>query len=661
MQNEQNRTDEALPAAGPPAAVSTLRQRRLPMLAAAALLVLAGIGTAYVILREPANGNAHELPGDGPSSHGDPLRKPILFAGWGQPDRVLVVSGQMHGYMFPCGCSEPQYGGLVRRQVFIDSLKAKGWDVVGVDLGELPPLPGTSIPRQRELKLQYTMKALDLMGYRAVGLGKTEMEMPLVNALSQYSINKATPRPINATLADTWQKGTFLHSDGNARPFEILPGSPRVGVVSFVGPDLEDAITLHKMGLKFVNNKNVLPKLFKEFADQKVDMAMLLHHEYAKDPANGELAGPLKMDRMRRDMAEGGARIWEAERQQAFKKNGTLIPPLQLLMVLTEEPEPPAVLQTVPGTPTQVLEIGHKGKYVGVVGIFRTPTGLQLKYELVRMEPSLEPAPGQKNKVRDVLEEYAKQVKDEDLLMQFIRSPHPIQVDPYVLKKYGGSTYIGTARCVKCHKAEGQIWQATLHPIAFKTLQRAMNPALRQFDPECVVCHTVGFRHAEGYNDLTRSDMQDLLQKKAGADQIQAALAARNSKFEHVGCENCHGPGSAHANGNPDDAKLYPLINPFRPSEKEDNLAKLMNAAPNPAVRKQAAQEAKSLFTKRMERLDDFCQKCHDLENDVHWAQVPFLDKWVGGGIVHNGPNNVGNQWLPPRKPAVAPNGGSKN
>src|SRR5882724_6944156 len=41
-----------------------------------------------------------------------------LFRDWPanrKPDVVLVLSGQEHGYLQPCGCSKPQLGGLVRR------------------------------------------------------------------------------------------------------------------------------------------------------------------------------------------------------------------------------------------------------------------------------------------------------------------------------------------------------------------------------------------------------------------------------------------------------------------------------------------------------------------------------------------------------------------
>ena len=67
-----------------------------------------------------------------------------LFNDWpkGQkPDAVIVLSGQTFGYLQPCGCSRPQIGGL-ERAVFIESLRAKGWPVAGVDLGDLYPETG---------------------------------------------------------------------------------------------------------------------------------------------------------------------------------------------------------------------------------------------------------------------------------------------------------------------------------------------------------------------------------------------------------------------------------------------------------------------------------------------------------------------------------------
>src|SRR5689334_7347867 len=65
-------------------------------------------GAAWWLHNPPGDGGAAATgqglpPG---SDHDD------LFFGWPKPDFALVLSAQMHGYLGPCGCSDPQYGGL---------------------------------------------------------------------------------------------------------------------------------------------------------------------------------------------------------------------------------------------------------------------------------------------------------------------------------------------------------------------------------------------------------------------------------------------------------------------------------------------------------------------------------------------------------------------
>ena len=118
-----------------------------------------------------------------------------LFTAWpkdAKPDAVLIVSGQTYGYLQPCGCSRPQLGGLERRAQFIASLKAKGWPVAGVDLGDILPAAGV-VPEQVLLKYATTVPALREMGYVAVGVGKAEFTSGLFPVLDQYAARKEQP------------------------------------------------------------------------------------------------------------------------------------------------------------------------------------------------------------------------------------------------------------------------------------------------------------------------------------------------------------------------------------------------------------------------------------------------------------------------------------
>lgn len=81
--------------------------------------------------------------------------------------------------------------------------------------------------------------------------------------------------------------------------------------------------------------------------------------------------------------------------------------------------------------------------------------------------------------------------------------------------------YVGTRRCIECHREQTQTWSETKHVEAFNIL-----PAQYRSDSTCLACHVTGYGERGGYVQGTPTEtLQDLLE---------------------VGCEACHGPGSAH-------------------------------------------------------------------------------------------------------------------
>ncbi len=81
------------------------------------------------------------------------------------------------------------------------------------------------------------------------------------------------------------------------------------------------------------------------------------------------------------------------------------------------------------------------------------------------------------------------------------------------------SVYAGSAACAACHAAAFAKWQDSGHGHAFASLEARRSEA----DPSCLACHTVGFGTSSGYR-------REFVQ----------------TKLTDVGCESCHGPGSAH-------------------------------------------------------------------------------------------------------------------
>src|SRR5262245_15731514 len=178
-----------------------------------------GIGL-YLFLRVP--------PHDG---NAQPGQAAVRFSDWPKPDLALVLTGQQHGYLQPCGCSPVQYGGLARRYNFLQTLRQRGWPVVAVDLGDIARPSGP----QALLKYTTSMRALQLMGYTAVGIGEHEMAMPLIDALGHFALNNPSPRVVAANLLNRG-KGELFNGMVEGWAVGGQAGTPRVGVVGLLGP-----------------------------------------------------------------------------------------------------------------------------------------------------------------------------------------------------------------------------------------------------------------------------------------------------------------------------------------------------------------------------------------------------------------------------------------
>lgn len=94
--------------------------------------------------------------------------------------------------------------------------------------------------------------------------------------------------------------------------------------------------------------------------------------------------------------------------------------------------------------------------------------------------------------------------------------------------------HIGVLVCKKCHENQARSWAKTPHAKAFDALrpgQRTEAKVKAGLDPDkeyrtdadCIGCHTTGFGEPGGYDP-----------------------AAPNKILARVGCESCHGPGSAY-------------------------------------------------------------------------------------------------------------------
>jgi hypothetical protein len=503
--------------------------RKKQFQAAALGLAIVGLSATGFVLKQ--------LQPAGPVSS-DPAARPVasrapnrLFRDWPRdrkPAVVLLLSGQEYGYIQPCGCSRPQLGGLERRYNFLQKVTTEnGWPVVPVDLGDLAQANGP----QTLLKYKYSMECLNVMNYSAVGAGQNEMALPLLRALAEYSLNSPSPRVLFANLADPESK--FLSIPGASQVTAVKDG-PKVGVIGVVGPSV--ARQVRDPDVKFASVKKILPAAITGARNAGAELLVLLYQGSVEE-------------------AKACARFFHD---------------FQSILCLTEEEEPPGKPDMVDDT--MIVNVGHKGRYVGLVGAYRTANAARpwaLYYQLAEMGEEYETPEGKDadNPVLAKLEEYTKEVHRGNYLARYGQTLHPLQL------AFPKATYVGSEKCKECHPDAYKVWKNTPHSHAYDTLVKAKRPSLRQFDGECVRCHVTGFGYQGGFTD-----------------EVKTPLLKDN------GCENCHGPGSLHVQGNRS-PKMFALMNPCKTVDGETPLEK----------------------AKRIRLLDESCMKCHDTDNDVHW------------------------------------------
>jgi hypothetical protein len=156
-----------------------------------------------------------------------------------------------------------------------------------------------------------------------------------------------------------------------------------------------------------------------------------------------------------------------------------------------------------------------------------------------------------------------------------------------------GNKFVGTDECKDCHQKAFAVWEGTGHAHATESLvePNERSEIQRHFDPECLSCHVTGwnpqrfFPYSGGYLGLEATP-----------------------KMLGNGCENCHGPGSAHVAAELGDIEV-----------SDDKLRELREAMRLP-----------------LSKAEEKCQECHDLDNDPNFLKEGAFD-WYWPDVEHKG------------------------
>jgi hypothetical protein len=407
-----------------------------------------------------------------------PPPAPRLFVDWPTPTGALVISGEQLGYLEPCGCTQGQLGGLLRRYDFVERLRGeRKWPLVQVDLGSLIKDPSLARggPEQTKIKFNTALKALAVMNYDALALSPEDLKVGVDEAVGQFlNLPGDRPKVVSANVAAPGLEAKIVPS------IRASAGPLKVGITAVADPGALKALKDPSLDLLAVKSiDETLPAVLAGL-EKDTDTQVLLVQ------GSPELAKTL------------------AEKYKGF----------DIVVATSTGADPEADATPLNGGKTLLVNVGQKGKYVGVVGLFREG-GPKYRYQRVMLGTHLDgPATAMKKVIED---DFRESLKQQKVVENFPRHG-------FVNAAGGasGATFVGAETCKNCHPKTVEFWGSTKHAKAFESLVHDPKPNT-MFDAECVACHTTGFEYTSGWKspELT-------------------------SKLKGNQCENCHGPASKH-------------------------------------------------------------------------------------------------------------------
>lgn len=472
---------------------------------------------------------------------------------WPKPVAALVFTGEQDGYLEPCGCAglENQKGGLKRRHTMIRTLRDDwGWPLVAMDAGEQVKHFGP----QAQIKFRQSIESLIEIGYQAVGFGVRDLRTDVLGLA--INLDEATNPLTSANVA------LMDFDSGLTKRFRVITvgegaAAVRIGVTSVTG----DA-ALAELGpsddLLTLPASQALAEVLPELVAAKCDQNVLLVYG---------------------DRAEAEAL---ARKHDVF----------DWVVAARGSDEPPSEAMVVEGTKrgggTALVEVGHKGQYAVVVGLYRKPgatpkpgsgEGWLARYQRTPLDHRWADSPEMQKRLVDYQDEL-RTLGWEGLNVR--PQLHPTAED-----------FAGSAACADCHTSAWEVFVNTPHFSTTETLV-ALSPA-RHFDPECISCHSTGW------------EPQKYFPFKSGWLSYEETPAMFGQ-----GCENCHGPAARHAAVENGDLEV---------SEAEQTSLRQ-------ALHMDVVENEGNMPGQALGKAVNNCLQCHDLDNSPdfdfqeYWPQV---------------------------------------
>ncbi len=378
-----------------------------------------------------------EAPGSS-SATGAP-QDPALQDPENTPRARLRLSGQLEGYLEPCGCASAQLGGLARRSFTNQQDRAYDLLIEGGNLGV-----GGS-----ELDLFKLMTILQVLSskespYQALGIGPRDLELDpesLGEYLSIFDI-PSIASDLRPKQGQTWPAKSQVE-------YELPSAKVRIASLALRAPE---------------------------------DAYQLLSPEEAWRSA---------MD----GVADDCFRILLVHGSQDDARNQSKLEPRPDLIVSigASHAEPPSTADEVDGIP--LVFPGIHGRYLLDITLARVDGKSQIRrYRPIQLAGSRTAKGAMEDKnMQAVIRQHRFDVK-EAALREVIAETKP---------RRAKSEYIGSAACAGCHPAASKAWRESKHAHAWQTLEDAESSGRYDwpvtFYPDCIACHTVGYGEVGGF------------------------------------------------------------------------------------------------------------------------------------------------------------------
>ena len=355
----------------------------------------------------------------------------------------------MDGYLEPCGCTQGQLGGLIRRLDFVDRLRAEKLPVGLIDLGSLIKDPAAARGgfEQAKIKFGIALKAYSALKYNAIALSAEDLKVGIGEAFAQFlnSLGDST----HIVVANV-QPGPGFES--RILPSEIIKLGPvNVGVTSVIDPE-----NLAK--LTDPDKADLLPSI-----------------KRPEEVLGAVLAGLEPKSQVQVLMVQGSPEL--------AKQLAAAHPGFDLVVATSPFADPlEREAFVLNDGKTMLVQVGKRGKFIGAVGFF-PETAQKLRFHLVTLDNRGD-RPGSPMK-KIIEDEYRGMLKSAGVVESFPRHEYTGGT--------AGATFIGAETCKRCHPNTYMKWSTTKHAQAFVSLEKDPKPDVI-YDAECVTCHTTGLR-----------------------------------------------------------------------------------------------------------------------------------------------------------------------